>query len=385
MSTASINEKKKWNRRLAPHIYDYNYKVGESYYTPQKEYIEGRELLRSRKAPPPEAQSFAERYASRPIYGSTRGLPYDSNEAALGKPLVNRRALSAGRARSRDREVDDVPFETRRGRSRERKVSFNTDDFRRPSILDNEFDFQDPPRRYRSSQKIASEDDFDINPKTKQELEAEFKRIKNEFKKADSMERGSAPRTSQYEETVYNADLGIPGKRNVRREETSYTSPSSGTRVSKSSYSESSKFESSKPPRAPRPSRLTSIDNDFDFKLPRTPRIHKFSTSDIEDDDTFKLKYQVPKPSSRQRTADDDTKFQQELSLRERRRAEDSEELSSHINDLVKRMKSHDVDGGGYKFTRTIRASSLDPYEREPRARARVQARAHNFMYGVSK
>lgn len=199
------------------------------------------------------------------------------------------------------------------------------------------------------------------------------------------MERGSVPRTSQYEDTVYNVDLGLPGKRKVRREETSYTSPSAGTRVQKSSFSESSKFESSKPPRAPRPSRLSSIDNDIDFKLPRTPRVHKFSVSDIEDDDEFRLKYHVPRPSSRNRTADEEAKFQQDLSLRERRRVEDSEELSSHISDLIKRMKSHDMEDGGYKFTRTIRASSLDPYEREPRAKARVQARAHNFTYGVSK
>ncbi|XP_066954055.1 uncharacterized protein [Macrobrachium rosenbergii] len=378
-----MNDKKKWNRRLAPHIYDYNYKVGESYYAPQTEYIENRDFIPRRKAPPPEAQTFAERYVDRPIYGSTRGLPYDESESTLGKPLVRRRAVSVGRARSREPEIDDAPSNTRLGRSRERKVSFNMNDF--PSLLDNELNFQIPATRYRkSSEKIASEEDFDINPKMKRELEEEFKRIKNEFKKADSVERTSVrslPRATQYEETVYNADLGVPGRRKVKREEVNYTLPPSGAKVHKSSYSESTKFESSKPPRAPRISRFSSVENDIDFKLPS--RLRKFSASDIDDDD-FKLKYFTPKPNSRNRTAEEETRFQQNLSLRERRRKEDSEELSTHISNLINRMKSHDSEEG-YKFSRNIRSTSLDPYDYEPRARARVQARAHQFTYGVSK
>ncbi|XP_068247293.1 uncharacterized protein [Palaemon carinicauda] len=375
-----MNDKKKWNRRLAPHIYDYNYKVGESYYSPQREYIENRDFIPNRKAPPPEAKSFAERYAERPIYGSTRGLPYDESESTFGKPLVRRRAVSVGRARSREPEVDIAPPV----RSRERKVSFNPDDF--TSMLDNELNFQIPARRYRkSSEKIASEEDFDINPKARRELEDEFKRIKDEFKKADSVDRTmprSVPRTTQYEETVYNTDLGVPGRRRVKREEVSYTLPPSGSKVHKSSYSESTKFESSKPPRAPnRLSRLSSLENDIDFKLPS--RLRKFSTSDIDDDD-FKLKYHVSKPNSRNRTVEEETKFQQNLSLRERRRKEDSEELSSHISNLISRIDNQDKDQG-YKFTRSIRSTSLDPYEYEPRARARVQARAHQFSYGVAK
>lgn len=377
-----MNDKKKWNRRLAPHIYDYNYKVGESYYTPQTSYIEARDLIQSRR-PPPGAMSYAERYHERPIYGSARGLPYDSSQSELSKPLTSRRAQSASRARSRDREVDDVTSDSRLGRSRDRKVSFNVDDYLSKFKIDDALNFQEPIRRYtRKSEKIAGEEDFDIKPKVKEELENEFQRIKKEFRKADSLERGSVPKTTQYEETVYNSDLGVPGRRSVKREESSYTLPPSGSKVRKSSYTETSKFESSRPPRTPKPSRLSSLDDDLDFKLPsRTSRLRKFSTSEI-DDDEFNLKYQIPRPNSRKRTIEDETKFHQGLSLREQRRAQESEQLSANINNLIDKMKNHEIEDG-YKFTRTIRSSSLDPYEREPRAKARVQARAHQFAYGV--
>jgi len=379
-----MNDKKKWNRRLAPHIYDYNYKVGESYYTPQTAYIEARDLIQSRR-PPPEAMSFAERYHERPIYGSARGLPYDPSKSELSKPLANRRAQSASRARSREREVDDVTSESRFGRSRDRKVSFNIDDYRPTKFsIDNELNFQEPIRRYsRKTEKIAGEEDFDIKPKVKEELENEFLRIKKEFRKAESLERGSVPKTTQYEESVYNSDLGLPGRRSVKREEVSYTLPPSGSKVHKSSYAETSKFESSRPPRAPKPSRLSSLDDDLDFKLPRSSRLRKFSTSEIDDDD-FNLKYQIPRRNSSKRTIEAETKFHQGLSLREQRRAQESEQLSANISNLIDKMKNHDIEDG-YKFTRTIRSSSLDPYEREPRAQARVQARAHQFTYGVGK
>jgi len=388
-----MNDKKKWNRRLAPHIYDYNYKVGESYYTPQTNYIENRELLRSKQTPP-GAQSYAERYVNKPIYGSTRGLPYDSSTSELSKPLVNRRAQSTGRARSRDREIDDLPSASasasasssasRLGRSRDRKVSFNADDYLTKFSVDDELNYQVPHKRYSTStQKIASEEDFDINPRLKKELEDEFKKIKTEFRRANSIERGPTPHTTQYEETVYNSDMGVPGKRRVKREEVNYSLPPSGSKIRKSSYTESTKFESTKPPRTPRPSRLTSTDDDMDFKLPTTSRFRKFSMSDIGDDE-FKLKYQIPRPNSRNRTVEDEKKFQQGLSFREQRRAQESEQLSSNISNLISKMKSHDLEDG-YKYTRNIRASSLDPYEREPRAIARTQARVHQFSYGVSK
>lgn len=371
---------------MAPHIYDYNYKVGESYYTPQTEYIDHRDLLRSRVIPP-EAQTFAERFAERPIYGGTRGLPYDSSQAAVNKPLVNRRSVSASRARSREPDEDLSSSASRlgRGRDRERKVSFNMDDYLpRKFSLNDELDFQEPKRRYaKRTEKIASEEDFDINPRTRKELEDEFKRIRNEFKKADSLERGSVPRTTQYEDSVYNSDLGIPGRSRVKREEVSYTLPPSGSKVHKSIYSESSKFESTKPPRVPKLSRFSSIDNDVDFKLPKTTRIRNFSIGDM-DDNEFDLKFKASRPKSRDRILEDE-KFQQSLSLRERRRNEESEQLSENISHLINKMKNHAVEDGGYKFTRTIRASSLDPYEREPRVKSRLQARAHNFSYGVSK
>jgi len=368
----------KWKRRTAPHIYNYNYKVGESYYTPQKEYIENRDFMRSREKPP-EAMSFAERYHDRPIYGETRGLPYDHARSEINKPLVNRRARSVGRASSRDRELDDLLSDSRSGRGRDRKVAFNVDDFLQKLSVDDELKYQEPIRRYpKKSSVLASEEDFDINPKVKKELTDEFDRIKKAFKKADSVERGSAPRTTRYEESVYDSDLGAPGRRSVKREEVNYTLPPSGSKVHKSSYVESSKYESSRPPRAPRFNRLTSMDDELDFKPPRSSRLRKISAA-FDDDDDFSFT-----PRGR-KSVDEEKDFHQGLSLREQRRAQESEALSSNISNLIDRMKNHDLDEGGYKFTRTIRASSVDPYERPPRVTARAQARAHNFSYGVSK
>lgn len=413
-----MNDNKKWHRRLAPHIYDYNYKYGESYYNPQTEYLDGRDVFHSRQKPP-EAATYAERWHSKPIYGSVRGLPYEEYDSELSKPLCDRRARSLNRAGSRDRagsrnrassrdpEIHLPSAASRLSRGRERKISFGDEDYlsklpelssdikllrnkvesgdyKTKRIVDDEFNFQVAPTRYRkSTEHLGSEEDFKIRPKLREDLEKEFSRIKNEFKKADSMERGSVvPRTTEYEHSVYDSNLDALGKRRVKREEASYTLPPSGAKVHKSSYSETTKFESSKPPRTSKAISTTSLD-DLDFKMPRRSRhqLIKHSTLDNDDDDNledFGLK------QFKEKSAQEEKKFRETLALRERRRQEESNELSSNIHGLIKKMRDHDL-GDEVKFTRTIRASSLDPYDREHRSKARVQARLNNFAYGISK
>ncbi|XP_045600902.1 uncharacterized protein [Procambarus clarkii] len=383
-------DEKKWKRKLPCRIYDYNYKVGESYYNPQTDYIENRELLRS-KVQPPEAASYAERFANKPFYGSARGLPYGEEEAALSQPLVRRRSSSVGR--SKEPEPDDGPRSSRTGRGRERKLSFNLDSpepepRRRFSLLDD-LDFKIPVKKYidpdygfktNVGKDLGKVDDFGLNPATKKSIMDDIKNLEKKFKKADAVERGSGTNAKRWEEVVYNEALDAPGKKTVKKNEVTYNIPGTGTTVRKSSYQESSKFESSKPPRAPpKPSRLLSIEDDYDFKPPRLPRRRNISLSD----DDFKF---TTSRSIKSSFDDDDKKFRSARKMFDHRKAQESEELSDNINKMIGKMRKHSIgDGDSYKYTRTFRSSSLDPFENDSRVKARTQARSHQFTYGYSK
>jgi len=412
----SDKDKNKWKRKVPTRIYDYNYKVGESYYNPQTDFISDRELLRQRKAPPPEAQTYAERFASRPFYGTTRGLPYSEAEAESLKPL-QRRAHSASRARSsRERDIDDEPSTSRTGRSRDRKLSFNLDNLNadikqsfkgfsldddndiKPkskskfSLIDDS-DFKIPVRRSslggnRDARDTA--DEFQIRPENKSELMKAFKDIEKEFEKANALERRTPSRTNQYEQTAWNDELNIPGRKSVKRDEVSYTDPSSGAKVHKSSYKESSKFESSsssKPPLPPRISRLLSSDDESNFKLPSMPRHRRISMSEVSDTDSD-IRSFTPKTLS-QLHREDEFKFRGAREIRDQRKAKESEELTSSINKMINKMKMREdgtgIGGDEIRISRTFRSSSLDPYQRETVVKAAPTTRQHRFVYGVSR
>jgi len=408
----SDKDKSKWKRKVPTRIYDYNYKVGESYYNPQTDFISNRELLSSRKAPPPEAQTYAERFASRPFYGTTRGLPYGEAEAESLKP-IQRRALSASRARpSRERESDDEPSTSRTGRSRDRKLSFNLDDFnadvkksfndfsldddndikpksRSKFSLIDDSDFKIPVRPGRRFSLGASKDardiadEFQIRPENKSELMKKFKDIEKEFEKANALER-TPSRTKQYEHAAWNDELNIPGRKSVKRDEESYTDPSSGAKVHRSSYSESSRFESSsKPPLPPRMSRLLSSDDESDFKLPPRPRHRRISMSDASDMDSD-IRSFTPKTLS-QLHREDEWKFRGAREIRDQRKAKESDELTASINKMINKMKMRDDVGDEIRITRTVRSASLDPYQKETVVKATPRTRQHRFVYGVSR
>jgi len=409
----SDKDKNKWKRKVPTRIYDYNYKVGESYYNPQTDFISDRELLRQRKAPPPEAQTYAERFASRPFYGTARGLPYDDSQAEISKP-IQRRAHSASRARSsRDRELDDEPTTSRTGRSRDRKLSFNLDDFdadvkksfkdfsldcdndikpkskSKFSLIDDS-DFKIPVRRFSidvNRDARDTGDEFQIRAENKSELMKKFKDIEKEFEKANALERRTPSRSNQYEQTAWNDELNIPGRKSVRRDEVSYTDPSSGSKVHKSSYSEASKFESSssssKPPRPPRVSRLLSSDNDSEFKLPSMPRHRRISMSELSDADSD-IRSFTPKTLS-QLHREDEFKFRGAREIRDQRKARESDELTQSINRMINKMKTREDRGDEVRISRTFRSSSLDPYQRETVVKATPTTRQHRFVYGVSR
>jgi len=396
----SDKDQNKWRKRVPTRIYDYNYKYGESYYNPQTDFIENREYLASRKAPPPDAASFGERFASKPFYGSARGLPYDDAQSAKHMPPP-RRSVSARRSRagSIEPEVDDTPAPSRASRGRDRRLSFSDDvkdilgDFAKKSkfSLDDDSDFKIPMSRFsfdKEKDRSSAAEEFQIKPESKAELMKKFKDIERGFQEADRVDRNS-PRVTQYEHSAWNDELNIPGKKSVKRDEVTYTDPSSGAKVHKSAYSESSKFESSKPPRAPRASRLLNAANDDDFKLPPMPRSRRISMSDVSDDTYSFSSKSISSQGSKAKE------------MRDHRRAQESEELTANINKMINKMKMRsDVPNDITTVSsRTIRASSVEPFTprtirassvesfgpRTTIVKAAPKTKAHHFVYGYSR
>merc|ERR1712212_675478 len=298
------------------------------------------------------------------------------------------------------------------GRSRDRKLSFNLDDFdadvkksfkdfsldcdndikpkskSKFSLIDDS-DFKIPVRRFSidvNRDARDTGDEFQIRAENKSELMKKFKDIEKEFEKANALERRTPSRTNQYEQTAWNDELNIPGRKSVRRDEVSYTDPSSGSKVHKSSYAESSKFESSsssKPPRPPRVSRLLSSDDDSEFKLPSRPRHRRISMSELSDTDSD-IRSFTPKTLS-QLHREDEFKFRGAREIRDQRKARESDELTQSINRMINKMKTREDGGDEVRISRTFRSSSLDPYQRETVVKAAPTTRQHRFVYGVSR
>lgn len=99
--------KNRWKPRHHIGIYDYNYKVGESYYHPQTTYIHNRPIEPSPSAheKPPESQTYAERFAENPIYGSAHGLPYADSQSVFRQPMATHSVGTRSRASSLSRDT----------------------------------------------------------------------------------------------------------------------------------------------------------------------------------------------------------------------------------------------------------------------------------------
>lgn len=386
----------KWRRKLPYRIYDYNYKVGESYYNPQTSYIEDRDNLR-KKINPPECANFAERFAARPFYGRAYGLPYGEDQAALNQPLAHprRRSSSASRGGSRY-EPDDEPASGRSSRSRDRaprdrKPSFGFDDEdfaskpRRRFSLADSLDFKDPISKYidsdygfRSSldKENAPEDRVVIPSVLSEDIRNDIKKLEKQFKKADALERGTGGKRGQsWTEVVYNDALGVPGKKTVKKENVSFTDPKSGASVRKSSYQQSSRYESSKPPRAPpRPMRLLSMEDSLSDSKPRTRRRH-ISISGGDDD------FKISSRSSFKSESDSGDKFGSAKKLFNERRAKESEDLTSNINLMLDRMRKHSLS----ELDTHSLMSNRSPFDSLDAPRRTRSLRSRNYSYGYSK
>lgn len=383
----------KWRRKLPYRIYDYNYKVGESYYNPQTSYIEDRDSLQKKEAPP-ECANFAERFAARPFYGKAYGLPYGDHESYLNRPLAHpRRSSSGSRGRSRyEPEDEPVPIRTGRGRDRaprDRRLSFSFDDEgdedfmprprRRFSLVDD-LDFKTPISKYvdsdygfRSSvgKNRPTNDKVAIPSVLSDAIRDDIKKLEKQFRKADTLERGTGGRRSKsWTEVVYNDGTEGPGKKVVRTDNVAYTDPTTGANVRKSSYQQSTKIESSKPPRAPpRPMRLLSLEDSVSDVKPRTRRRH-VSLSDDGNDFKFSSRSSFKSDSG-------DNKFGSSRKMQIERRAKESEDLTSNINMMLDKMRKHSlgeldtypllknrsaIDSDGPRRTRSVKSRFASSY-----------------------
>lgn len=393
VTAASVEEK--WRRKLPYRIYDYNYKVGESYYNPQTSYIEERDNLR-KKIDPPECASFAERFATRPFYGRAYGLPYSETQAALNQPLAHPRPRSSSASRGGSRyDPDDEPASGRssRGRDRaprDRKLSFNLDDEDFPSkprrrfSLADSLDFKDPISKYidndygfRSSvdKENAADDRIGVPTVLSDAIRDDIKKLEKQFRKADTLERGTGGKRGQsWTEVAYNDAFDAPGKKTVKRENVAYTDPVTGASVRKSSYQQSSRFESSKPPRAPpRPMRLLSMEDSLSDSKPRTRRRHVSISGDDQD-------FKFSSLSSFKSERDSGDKFGSSKKLFSDRRAKESEELTGNINRMLDKMRKHSL---GELDTSSLNKNrpSFDSLDTPRRTRS-VRSR---YSYGYSK
>lgn len=349
-----MNDDSKWKRKLPCRIYDYNFKVGESYYTPQTNYIDDRSLLRS-TIEPPKSKTYAERFANTPWYGSAKGLPYDVSESALSQPLVNRRAVSASRASSimKDRE-DNIPPHIRVLRH-SRMVG---------EEVKKDEKYREKPRRYHF------EEEMDYKPSIyTKELKRDLGKLTDELGKAEVRSRRSSF-------TLDTDTVSLPTSSSVSRFE---GLPPISTKSKRSSYLESSKSEYKPPTGAVggRTRKVSFNDSESSFELPpRGPRARKVSLDEFT--------YRPPKSLESLKQEDYDIKVSAR-ELKDMRRAKESEDLSESIRKSISKTRSHNIDKeAAYKYTRQMRSSSLDPFGDDSKYSAKQRATKFNyFVYGV--
>lgn len=349
----------KWKRRTPSRIYDYNYKVSEGYYKPQTDFMSSRSLNRNREVPP-EHQSYAERYASNPWYGGTRGLPYNDSKAAMNEPmlkLADRHMRSSSLLRDmKKEEEEDIPLNLRASR---RKKKFEEEE-------------EKLGIRPRFSRTIS----WDSGTNLKTDLSSKInQRIRN---LDDELHRSTRTALLADTPSKWSYDLDRPTSR-IRHKEESYSLPSGGS-VRRSSHTESryQSSSSSKPPIIP--SRKISFSDEVaQFK----PRMRLHSGGDYA---------ALPRSSRRTSVDYDDEETSSSLytskagKLREERRMRESRELAENVTNLVEKMRIKDIDPeGAYNITRSSRSSSVDRRHRggdQPRSRRGSQG---NFVYGVGR
>lgn len=344
----------KWKPRHHIGIYDYNYKVGSSYYNPQTDYLTDKPLERNESVKPPESQTFAERFASKPIYGKTSGLPYDESKSVFKQPL----AIHSSGTRSRSSSVTRDSGTSQYLSSLGSKPAFNHEDSRMSRRLSEQRDQFKLPfggrardsspsvSRYRSMENINSHSQMSLPPR---------KRIEEK-------------------EVVFKTEYGPRGQEIVKRQEVRFLSGDNTPSTSRKNLNETT--ASAKPP--------------LNLKYRRS----SLGQSENSPNAKFVSKLRTDAESEFQRIASapmnfgmnlnhDEPMYKTAQSFRDARRKQESDELSEKIKKTVNNMKSRHLEDATKEirpFSRFVRSGSLDPFESEKfESRSRRSSRAHRF------
>jgi len=331
----------KWKPRHHIGIYDYNYKVGSSYYNPQTDYIGDKPLERNEDIKPPEAQTFAERFASKPIYGKTTGLPYDETKSVFRQPMAIHSAGTRSRASSLTRDSGTSQYLSSLGP----KSAFNRDDSRMSRQLSDQKDHFKLPFSGQDSPSWASK---------KNERVSRYQSMDN------LNSRSSLPprKRTEEREVTFKKEYGPTGQEIVKRQEVRYLSSDNTPSTRRINQSEAT---SARPPLDLRYRRSSlgqpgdSVNSKFISKL-RTDTESEFQKlASAHMNFGMGLKHEEPR-------------FRSAQNFREARRKQESDELSEKIKKTVNNMKSRHLEDATKEvrpFSRFVRSGSLDPFESE--------------------
>lgn len=334
--------------------------MGESYYNPQTDYIGTRALSRS-SATPPEAQTYAERFATSPIYGSAYGLPYDSSKSVFVQPMASLRASSRTPSRASSLSRDPEAHRAASGALRNRRSSMFDDD--------DDFPRNKPFKKY-------SMDKADFEPIKSSDLRDRIRKISDDFNKTPSYE---PRRDYQKTETTWKTISNTRGQPVIQRQDVSYTSPETGKTYRRSSITDDSNYDYKRPIDSVR-TRRSSIGTGEEFsKTTSSVRTRKFSESGSSG--------LPPRPA--RYSSIEEPKFSSAQSIRDARKMQESDDLTENIQKMVNKMRSHHLDNADAdirSISRTVRSTSVDPFEDDsPRSRSRQRARLNQFTYGIGR
>lgn len=283
------------------------------------------------------------------------------------QPLAS---LSTGtRSRGSSLSRDPEPTSSTPG-SRSRRRSLFDD-------LDDDFTFRKPVSMFSGDSKRTPA------PIERSDLRDKLRKISDDLNKAPSYE---VPRRGhQTTEVKFKHEIGPRGEPIIKREETSFSSPAPTSSYRRTSVTDTSNYDS-KPPLNMRTRRSSfGTGDDFATTSRSSVRSRKYS----EESSGFGLPPRSIRYSTSTRDDDGNPRFTSAQNFREARKNKDSEELTENIQKMVNKMKSHHLDDASSdirSLSRTIRATSLDPFEDDgPRSRSRQRARLNKFTYGVGK
>jgi hypothetical protein len=326
------SKSKRGQRKFFPtRIYDYNYKVSESYYKPQTDFMDYGSDARTRYEPP-KHQSYAERFASNPWYGSTHGLPYRSDYSALNEPLLkpseNPVRSSSLLKEIRALEEQDIPLNIRANRRRRR------------------FEEEDEKLGIRPRQ-------LSLGREEKPRLPPRYRDVADKLRSLDAELIRLAPRRSSVTENTYTGPSGSSYQSSYKSEASHYNS------------------SSARPPISPRV-RKTSYNEDF-ADLPPRPRGRVSSFTE-----------QTTSRSRRSSITEQDD-FGPGLyssragKLRDERRLRESREMTDNVHKMVEKMRATKLNPeDGYKLPKSA-PSTLDSRLKDER---KIPA---SFVYGVNR